>query len=465
MKETVFRAYDVRGIYPTEIDENLAEKIGKAFGTFIYNKAKKKQLTGEEIVISVGGDARFHTPSLKKSLIRGLLLTGIKVIDFGTLPTPVLYFAVAFKRLDGGVAVTASHNPKDYNGFKLCAAGGVCLSWETGIKDVLEIVKRVDFRLGGEEGEFAISDIFEEYKQYVSAKIDLRQLKGRKVVIDAGNGVCGKVAANLFETGGCRVVKLYCEPDGTFPNHEPDPVKKSNLIDLQKAVLESKADLGIAYDGDGDRVGFVGPDGKVLESHVVLSIFAKEALKNKSGSKIVFDVRSSKAVEDVIRLYGGLPVESRVGHSYIQAELLNGGCEFGGEHTGHYFFKENFGFDDGIFASLKFAEIVSKTVGGLDSLTKDIPAYFTSEEFRVFCRDDQKFGVMEKIKAALKKKHGVVETDGAKVISGDGWFLIRVSNTEPALTIRWEARTEESFNSIKEEIKNIIVENGLEVNL
>lgn len=463
MNESVFRAYDVRGIYPKELDESLAEKIGKAFGAFIYStESSRKRLIkfGEEPVVAVGGDARIHTPQLKDSLIRGLLSAGVKVIDFGTIPTPLLYFATVFKRLDGGIVVTASHNPKEYNGFKFCTYGGVYLNWETGIKQILDLIKAGNFKSPLKEGEYSTYDITEEYKHYISAKTNLRWMDNMTVVIDAGNGVCGGVASDLFKMAGCKVIKLYCDPDGNFPNHGPDTIKKSNLADLQKTVLDNKAQLGIAYDGDGDRVSFVCPDGKILESQTVLSILLKEVLKSRPGAKIIFDVRASKAVEDVINISGGIPIESRVGRSYMQSSILNG-CEFGGEHTGHYFFRENFGFDDGIFASIKFAEAIAKN--GLDNLTKDLPVYFTSDEIRVFCKDDEKFSIIDKIKESLTGQN-VTNIDGVKVRLEDGWYLIRASNTEPALTIRWESKTQEGFEKIKEIIKGVLNVHGLDTN-
>ncbi len=465
MGDNVFRAYDVRGLYPAEIDAEIAEKIGKAFGTFIHNteSAKKRLIKfGEEPIIAVGGDARIHTPELKEALISGLLSTGVNVIDFGMIPTPLLYFAVAFKRLDGGVVVTASHNPKEYNGFKFCTYGGTCLSWETGIKTLMEAIKESKFKTVEKEGKCSEYNIEEEYKHYISTKIKLRWMDNLKIVVDAGNGVCGKVATDLFQLAGCKVVKLYCDPDGNFPNHGPDPIKKQNLADLQKAVVENQAYLGVAYDGDGDRVGFVDKDGNIMESQIVLSIFSKDVLKSQAGSKIVFDVRASKSVEDIILSCGGIPIESRVGHSYIQS-TVNNGCVFGGEHTGHYFFKENFGFDDGIFASLKLTEILAKN-NGLDKIVEGIPKYFTSDEVRVFCKDEEKFDVIERVKSDLKDKYKVSEIDGVKVLLDDGWFLIRASNTEPALTLRWESKTQDGFDQIKAKIKEIIQTYGLETN-
>ncbi len=465
MSSTIFRAYDIRGVVPTELDEATAEKIGRAFGTFISNtdSARKRLMKfGEEPHVAVGGDVRLHTAKLKVALIRGLQSTGAKVLDFGTLPTPLLYFAVAYKRLDGGVCVTASHNPKEYNGFKLCAAGGVCLSWDTGIKAVMDIVNTGQFKVGQKQGDYTFSNILEDYKHSVSTKIHLHWLEKLKVVIDAGNGVCGSIAAELFELGGSEVVRLYCDPDGNFPNHEPDPIKKSNLKDLQKAVVDNHADLGIGYDGDGDRVAFIGVDGNFIESYVVLSVFAKEVIKKREGAKVVFDVTSSKTVEDTITAVGGIPVPSRVGHSYIQSKILFDGCDLAGEHSGHYFFKDNFGFDDAIFASLRFACLIAQH--GLDNLTKDIPLYITSDEVRIFCSDSEKFEIVEKLKNDLKNSYEIMDLDGVKVNVASGWFLIRASNTVPALGIRWEAKTQEDFDKIKGIIQCSIAKYGLDTN-
>lgn len=440
---SIFRAYDIRGIYKEGLDEALAEKIGKAFGTFIFDKDGK-----EKIKIAVGGDVRTSTPSLKSSLIDGLLSTGATVIDIGMVPTPMLYFAVASLGLDGGAIVTASHNSKEYNGFKLVGRGGVCLSWETGIKKAKEIIDSSSFRIG--QGTLEKSDVEEEFINHVTSKVKIN--KKLKVVVDAANAAACVIGPKVFERVGCEVVRLFCEPDGNFPNHEADPIRKKNLVALQEAVRREGADLGVAYDGDGDRLGVVNEKGEVTENNAIFSLFIKDTLQLKPDSKVIYEVIVSKMIEDTILRYGGKPLLSRVGHSYIQSLLNKENAALAGENSGHYYFLENYGYDDAIFASLKTAELLNK--GILSEREKEIPRYITSEEFRPFCADNRKFQVIQSLQEKLRSEgHNLVDIDGARVTLDNGWFVIRASNTGTQLVVRWEADNQESFNKIESLVK------------
>ncbi|MBI4020996.1 MAG: phosphomannomutase/phosphoglucomutase [Candidatus Aenigmarchaeota archaeon] len=430
---TVFRAYDIRGIYPSELDEDLAEKIAKAFGTFLPEGA----------TVAVGGDVRVSTPALKERVIAALLSTGANVIDVGMVATPMVYYYVSSQGLDGGIVVTASHSPKEYNGIKLVGKGGVCLSWETGISQIKEIAEGDEFREG--DGGLEQRGIEDAFIRHALGHVTVDGRK--KVVIDAANGACSLVAPKLFARLGWEVVPLFCTPDGRFPNHEADPIKKKNLAHLQQRVRETKADLGVSYDADGDRLGVVNDRGEIVENNVIFSLFAQEALRKRPGAAVVYEVVVSKAVEDTIIRCGGRAVLSRVGHSYIQSALIQQKAALAGENSGHYYFPENYGYDDALFASLKVAELLN--AGPLSARQREIATYLTSEEFRPPCPDQRKFTVVADLQQRLAAAGYQVNTlDGARVILERGWFIIRASNTGPQLVVRWEAQDQAAFAEI-----------------
>jgi phosphomannomutase/phosphoglucomutase len=442
---SVFRAYDIRGIYPSEVNEDFAEKIGKAFGTFM-NGGK----------IAVAGDVRTSTPSLKKKLVEGLISTGAEVVDIGMAPTPVLYFAVASQNLDGGVVVTASHNTKEYNGFKIVGKDGVCLSWETCIKELKGLFDSGEFKKG--EGNLKQTSVDEAYTKHVLSKVKIN--KKLKIVIDPANGACSLIAPKIFQRLGCEVVCLFCEPDGNFPNHEADPIKKENLKDLQKRVKEEGADLGLGFDGDGDRLGVVDENGEIVENHTIFSLFIKDVLGKKPKSRVIYEVVVSKVVEDTIKKYGGIPILMRVGHSYIQEAMNAKNAALGGENSGHYYFPENYGYDDSIFAGLKVAELVNKAP--LSERKKEIPDYISSEEFRPFCTDEKKFKVVSSIQEKFRKEK-MIDIDGARVVFNKGWFIIRASNTGPQLVVRWEAEDKEEYERIGSIVKDTLSSMGVKL--
>jgi len=446
---SIFRAYDIRGVYPNELNEDLAHKIGLAFGKFLGK--------GE---IAVGMDVRKSGPSLKENLIKALLEMGLDVTDVGMVPTPLLYFTVASNRMGAGVMITGSHNPKEFNGIKLCGKNGLCLSYETGIGEVEKIVKK-GIVSGNLNGKLTRKNIEEDYINFVLGKIEFK--KSLRIVIDAGNGAAGKVSPELFRRLGCEVIELYCEPDGNFPNHHPDPLIKETLKDLQAKVLESKADLGIAFDGDGDRVSFVDEKGGIFPDNKAFALIIENVLERNPGSKILYEVLCSRMIEDVIRRMGGVPILSRVGHSYIQKTMFDEDCLLGGETSGHYYFRENFSYDDGIFAAVKLAELLSRSEKTISGLGKDLPLYITSDDTRIHCPDDKKFKVVE----TLKEKFGragykTITLDGVKVIFEDknSWFIARPSNTQPAVVLRWEAKEQEEFKRVGDFVRKE-VENGI----
>lgn len=441
----IFRAYDIRGVYPGQLSRELAERIGKAFAAFLGKESPR---------IAVGMDARNSGPELKEAVIRGLVSAGARVLDIGLVPTPMVYFAVAHKGLDGGIMVTASHNPPEYNGMKFCIKGGVSIGWDEGLEKVKELAEKGEFREGKGSAEKVSLD--EEYVKFCLGKA--RPGKKMKVVIDCGNGSAGRVARRLLETAGVDVVGLYCEPDGNFPNHQPDPLKKENLKDLQEKVRESGADIGIAYDGDGDRMGVVDEKGGIVESSKVFSMFIEDALRAEPGAKIVYEVLVSDIIPETIEKLGGEKVLSKVGHTYIQDAMVKKGCRLGGENSGHYFFRENFSYDDGVYASLKFLSLIK---GKVSEQAGKFPAYMESRQYRPKCPDSRKFRVVEELKERLEKKYKVIGLDGVKAVLDDGWFIVRASNTAPELVVRWEAKTREAFQRIGKTVREELAGVGI----
>ncbi len=444
---TIFRAYDIRGVYPRELNENVAYKIGLAFGKFLGR--------GD---VAVGMDVRKSSPAIKESITKALLEMGLNVVDVGMVPTPLLYFIVAHNKMDAGVIITASHNPKEYNGIKLCGKGGLCLSYETGIGEVERLV-REGVEPNGKKGRLTKNDIEEEYIKFILERTKFS--RPLKIVIDAGNGAAGKVSSRLFRRLGCEVIELYCEPDGDFPNHHPDPLAKETLKDLQKKVVETKADMGIAFDGDGDRVSFVDEKGGIFPDNKAFALMIENTLHKNPGAKILYEVLCSQMIEDVIKEAGGVPVLSRVGHSYIQKTMFEEGCLLGGETSGHYYFKENFNYDDGIFAAVKLAELLSYSGKGISELGEKLPFYITSDDTRIHCPDDKKFQVVKNLKKRFEKQgYKTVTLDGVKVIFESSWFIARPSNTQPAIVLRWEAKDNKEYervgNFIKREVQKEI---------
>ena len=435
---SVFRAYDIRGLYPIEIDDELARKIGSAFGTLL-----KKQY-GDDIKVAVSRDARVHGPQVQSAFIDGLASTGALVYNIGMTPTPLVYYTVVKHNLDAGVSVTASHNPKEYNGFKLCLRAAEPLG-ERGIKELEQTIQTEEYAEG--QGRVEELNVLDDYIADMSEKFKLsRKLK---VVIDAGNGVAGITAPKIFRNIGCEVTEMYCEPDGNFPNHVADPLVKETLKNLRVKVTEVGADFGVAYDGDGDRSGFVDGNGNIIKNDEAFAIMIKYAAQQGQGFTVVYDISSSKVVEDVIKQSGGTPLVSRVGYPFLRATMKEKGCIMGGEGSGHYFFRENNGYDDAVFASLVFTKMASEK--SIDELMGSLPKYITSDDTRIDCPDAIKFQIPDRIKESLKSQGiGYNDIDGVKAAMGNGWFLIRPSNTVPKIVLRWEGSNEEEFRKIGE---------------
>jgi phosphomannomutase len=442
---SIFRAYDVRGIYPTEVNEKIAFKMGKAFGTFNPGK------------IIVGHELRLSGPSLKKEFIKGLLSTGAGVIDIGLTTSPITMFATRHLKCDGGVNVSASHNPKEYNGFKFYYKYGIPVSYESGINKIEKIFKDKKFSEG--RGGLAKKDVIEDYSDFLLSKISIKKHVKLKIVVDAGNGTTGTIYPKILKKLGIDVIELFCEPDGNFPHHEPNPCKTEVLVDLKKKVLETKADIGFAFDGDGDRMAVVDENGKVVYVGVVFSILIDNLLKKQPRSKVVYTVLDSKAIDDVIRDKGGIPVVCKVGHTYITEKIIEEDAVIAGEISGHYYFKDTNGADDALFASLKLIESLVTSDKKISDYEKEFPKYLSevSEALRFPVKTSEKFPFIERLKKEFINKGYKIDTiDGVKVIFEDGWALFRPSNTEPIISMSYEAYNENAFKRIKKFVEEVI---------
>ncbi len=438
----IFKAYDVRGIYPSELNEDIAYRMGLAFPQFL--KAKK---------LVVIGDYRTSTPQLKGKLIEGILDAGCDVIDLGFGPTPLMYYGIIKLGTDGGVAVTASHNPPEYNGFKLNGKNAYPIYAENGIYEIGRMVAEGEVEKASERGVVENKNMVEDYIQNIVSRVKLgRKLK---VVVDVGNGACADIPERILKELGCDVKTIFKEPDGTFPNHIADPLKAETLKWLQEEVVKEKADLGLALDGDGDRIGVVDEKGNVVTQDQILMILAKQALEHRKGY-VVFEVRTSKAVMKFVEENGGKVVITKVGHAYILDEVMKRNAVFGGELSGHMYFPYCYHyFDDGIFACAKMAEFVSKLDVPLSSFVAELPKAMATPEIHIKVKDELKWDVIEKLRERLEAKGYQLNTmDGVRVDFEDGWGIVRPSNTEPMIKCRFEADNEEALERIKEEIMN-----------
>jgi phosphomannomutase/phosphoglucomutase len=436
----IFREYDIRGIAEKELTNETIELIGKAFGTYLNRKGLKK--------ITIGRDVRLSSERIKDAFVKGITATGCNVIDIGEVPTPVLYFSIVHLKADGGVMITGSHNPIEFNGLKM--SEGISSVYGKEIQKLREIIEQNDFVTG--QGKVEQKNLFSDYTNTIKSKIKLdRKLK---IVVDAGNGTAGVVAPQLWRDLGCDVTCLYCEPDGHFPNHLPDPTVPKYVKDLQKKVIETGADVGIGYDGDSDRLGAIDEKGRMIFADRLIALFSRDVLKRNPGAKIVFDVKCSQALPEYIQKYGGTPLMWKTGHSLLKAKMKEEHSPFAGEMSGHIFFADDyFGFDDAIYSSGRLLEIISKSEKKLSELIDEIPYFISTPEIRVDCSDDAKFDVVADIAKSFKKQYETIDIDGARVLFGDGWGLVRASNTQPVLVLRFEAKTEQRLKDIKDIFK------------
>jgi phosphomannomutase/phosphoglucomutase len=438
INKQIFRQYDIRGIVGEDLTEESLYLIGKGYGTYMRRKGYK--------TVAVGGDARPSTPGFVDEFCRGLLSTGCDITRIGIVATPVLYFSIWKLKTDGGAMITASHNPSQYNGIKLNLGLGSVYAEE--LQKVLQIILKEDFELG--EGKLEeYEGMNETYMDYIVSNIHLE--RPVKVVVDGGNGMGGPYLPPILRRLGCEVIELYTDPDGTFPNHHPDPTVEKYMKDLSAKVTESGFEVGIGLDGDADRIGVVDEKGKMLYGDQILNILARDYLRKNPGMPVIADVKCSKNLYDDIRKHGGKPIMYKTGHANIKMHMKEIGVEFAGEMSGHVFLADRYlGFDDAIYVSARFIEIVSQTANPVSSYLADQPKMYNTPELHVPCADERKFDVVAKVCEEFKAEgYDVNDIDGARITFEDGWGLVRASNTTPVLVTRYEATSEVRMNEIK----------------
>ena len=439
----IFREYDIRGIVGQDLDETVVETLGWAMGTFFLGRGQKD--------VAVGRDCRLSSPGFGAALIRGLLATGCDVADLGVVPTPLLYFSVFFKKKEAGVMITGSHNPPEHNGFKMMS-GEDTLYGKT-IQALYEIVRKGVFPRG--EGRLTALDVVSEYQDYVARNV--RFSRPIKVVIDAGNGTGGAVAVPLLRKMGADVVDIFCEPDGRFPNHHPDPTLPEAMEKLIAKVRESGAELGIGYDGDADRIGVVDDEGRILWGDQLLILFARDILPAWPGAAVISEVKASKVLYEEIERLGGRPIMWRTGHSLIKQKIKEEKAPLAGEMSGHIFFADRwFGFDDAIYASARLLELLSRSEKKLAALLADLPKTYSTPEIRIYASDEVKFKIVDEVRCELAARYPVIDIDGVRAIFPKGWGLVRASNTQAVIVLRFEADTEAALAAIQEEVRGVL---------
>ncbi|MCC6176427.1 MAG: phosphomannomutase/phosphoglucomutase [Chloroflexi bacterium] len=442
----MFRAYDIRGLAGSDLTPEVTRRIGQAWGTWLRRHG------GTSMV--VGGDLRPHTPGLKSTFIEGALAAGCDVTDIGSATSPLMYFATIERKTDGGVNITASHNPVEYNGIKMVAAEALPIS-EEEIREVRDLAISEDFEHG--QGALDSWDPQEAYFHHLTSSFSLA--RPMKVVADTGNGVAGLFVPEGLRRLGCEVVELYTEPDSTFPNHLPDPEKEENMRDLMALVPKVGAEVGLAWDGDGDRLGVCDEKGHRWESDFINILLARDLLTRHPGATVLLDVKSSiNALED-IKAHGGKPVLGKTGHSFMKRRMKAEGILLGGELSGHMFLAEGYyPIDDGLFAAARLLSILSRSDKPLSQQFESLPKLYATELIQLHCPDDKKFQVVREMRDALAATYPVNDIDGARADFGDGWALVRNSNTSPSLTVRCEARTPEALARIMEEMRGLLAQ-------
>jgi len=438
MNSQVFREYDIRGIVANDFDDDFVVDLGRGYATLLHRAGKK--------TITLGRDCRLSSDRLRDRLVEGLLSGCINVVDIGVVPTPLLYFSVLSWKMDGGAMITGSHNAAEYNGFKLGVGSTTIYGAE--IQRLREIIERHDFVTTGAKGSLSERPVIPDYNDFILSQFKLTP--GLKVVVDGGNGCGGVVAAPLMKRLGLDTFELYTEMDGRFPNHHPDPTVEENMRDLIAAVKKNKAAIGIAYDGDADRVGAVDENGKIVWGDELMVAFSRAVLRERPGATIIGDVKCSKRMYDDIARHGGRPIMWKTGHSLIKSKLKEEHAALAGEMSGHMFFADRyFGFDDAIYASFRILEILSREGRGLGAILADLPPSHFTPEIRLDCPDDHKFEVVRQAADFFRKHYEVIDIDGVRVNFADGWGLVRASNTQPALVTRFEATSEKRLAEIR----------------
>jgi phosphomannomutase/phosphoglucomutase len=435
LNDEIFREYDVRGIVDRDLYPEIVYNLGRSIGTYAILHGVR--------TMTLGMDCRLSSKTYYEVLGKGINSAGIDVINLGLCATPMLYFSIRHLHAGGGVMITGSHNPPEYNGFKICI--GTDTIHGQDIQALRKIMESGQYASGN--GNVRQEDISRPYEDYLFNNVTINKLN---IVLDAGNGVGGLFALPLLKRFECTVTALYCDPDGRFPNHFPDPTVPDNLIDLISMVQEKNADIGIAYDGDADRIGVVTDQGKVLWGDELLLLFSRDILQTYPGASIIGEVKCSQKLFDDIKKNGGKAIMWKAGHSLIKSKMKEEKALLAGEMSGHMFFADKyFGYDDAIYASLRLLEILSRSGKTITELLKDVPPSFTTPEIRITCPDHIKFQVVDDIRKHFMGIYDIIDIDGVRILFEDGWGLIRPSNTQPVLVLRFEATTEERLQSIK----------------
>lgn len=440
LSKEIFRAYDIRGIVVEQLSEAMLYHIGLAIGTQVRR-------SGEDS-IAVGADGRLSSPVLSLALMAGLADTGCRVLNLGAVPTPVLYFGVKTLGTASGVMLTGSHNPSNYNGCKI-VIGGETLANQS-ILALHDLIEAQDYERG--IGDIEQHAIAQAYQHRITS--DVKLTRPLKVVLDAGNGIAGDIAPKLFKQLGCEVIPLFCEVDGNFPNHHPDPGKPANLVDLQAAVAHHKADIGLAFDGDGDRVGVITETGHMIYPDKLLMLFAEDVISRNPNAEIIYDVKCTRLLEPFIQSKGGVPTMWKTGHSLIKSKMIESGALLAGEMSGHIFFKERwYGFDDGIYSAVRLCEILANSHNPASVLFERFPEDVSTPEINITVAEDEKFKLVAQLQKAQFPTGKVSTIDGIRVDYPDGWGLVRASNTTPVLVLRFEGQNRAALERIQNEFQ------------
>ena len=449
----IFRQYDIRGVVGPDVTAEVAEQIGRAFASLAIRRLGKARPT-----LALGRDNRLTSEELAAGVRRGMMAAGAHVIDVGLVPTPVHSFAVYFGEHDGGLQVTGSHNPPQYNGFKMTLGGAI---YGDSIQEIRRMIDESDYESG--EGSVEEREVMDDYVRYIAERFQIgRKLK---VVVDCGNGTGSIVAERLLTALGdnVEVIPIFCESDGTFPNHHPDPVVDKNLVDIIAKVKETGADLGVAFDGDADRIGAIDDRGEIVRGDTLLLLYGLDLIQRRGpGQKVVFDVKCSQLLPEMLEKAGGVPVMNATGHSLIKKRMKEEGSLLSGELSGHIMFGDNyFGYDDALYGAVLLIDIVARQNRPLSEWIAEFPVFVSTAELRYPATEETKFAIVERATEHFRAGHEVIDVDGARVLFGDGWGLIRASNTEPVLVARYEAKTEERLQEIRSEMEGWLAGEGI----
>lgn len=448
MNPEIFREYDIRGIADRDLTDDAVLAIGKGYGTYVHKSGINE--------VIIGRDVRLSGERIRGVLIDGLLSTGCNVIDLGVIPTPVFYFSSFHLDKNAGVMITGSHNPKEFNGFKIGLHKTTIYGHE--IQDLRNLIEAGKFCAG--KGNLTRVNPIPDYIAMILSKINFKS--GLKVVFDSGNGTAGLVIEELFDRIGVEGVYINTEPDGNFPNHLPDPTIPEYMQDVKSLVNELDADLGIGFDGDADRIGAIDEQGEIVWGDKLLAVFAEDIIKRKPKAKIVFEVKCSQGLVEYIDSIGGMPLMWKTGHSLIKAKMKEEKAELAGEMSGHMFFSDDYyGFDDAIYASVRLVKILAESKKSLSDLTSLIPKYYATPEIRVDCPDNLKFKITKELTNFFRQEYQILDIDGVRVIFPDGWGLVRASNTQPVLVMRFEAKTQERLVEIEQLFQSQLVKLGI----